>query len=418
MNKERLASILEQLTQLSMVGFVASLPVSIAFCQSSLGIGWISWLLKCLVEKRWNGFKTPLDLSFGLFLASALLSTVFSLSPWESFISLKKFYLLSVAYFIGFNIRGAARLLELMRLFLLMTALTGVYGMVMFGYGYQPRLLATQGMALTSGGIFMLAGLMTLAWNHYESQRKGNWLRMLSLAASALLLSSLVLTRTVSSWIGMMAGIPVMLRSWWKRAAMMALTALLLAGIFYTARNLRLSFIFYYGNKATSWNMRLGFWRMGWQLFKERPVVGTGLIDLGQLLKEKRTAEDVTIWQDIPMGGHLHNNFIQIAVTRGMVGLTAFLFMWFSVFAMTAKLMNSRSRIVGIFAGGILSVLVGFHVNGLAEWNFSDSEVVTIVWFLVGLSLALRRIHSAGLITTGTGTNDIRTAMDMRTVNG
>ncbi|MBI4727345.1 O-antigen ligase family protein [candidate division TA06 bacterium] len=398
MNKNMAANFLDQTTQLAMVGFVASLPVSIAFTQSSLFAGWVAWLLKCLVEKRWNGFKTPLDLGIGLFLASALLSTVFSLSPWESFISLKKFYLLSAVYFTGFNVKSPARLLELVKLFLGMTALTGVYGLVMFWFGYQPRLLAAQGMAMTSGGIFMMAGLLSLAWIQYQLGSPGRRQRLHSLAAAALLAASLILTRTVSSWFGFVMGFPALIRSWKRRTAVFLLAALLLAGVFYSANNYQMSFKLYSGNKATSWNMRLGFWRMGWQLIKERPVLGTGSIDLGQILKGMRTAEDEKLWQGIPMGGHLHNNFIQIAATRGFVGLAAFLFMWFSIFALAAKLMGSRSRLTGIFAGGIMAALTGFQINGLAEWNFSDSEVVTIVWVMAGLLLALHRFNIDGIL--------------------
>ena len=401
MNKDKAANFLDQTTQLAMVGFVASLPVSIAFTQSSLFVGWVAWLAKCLVGKKWNGFKTPLDLGFGLFLVSALLSTAFSLSPWESFISLKKFYLLSAVYFIGFNVKSPERLLELVKLFLGMTALTGVYGLVMFGFGYQPRLLAAQGMAMTSGGIFMMAGLLSLAWHRYQSQFPGKWGRALSLAVSALLGGCLLLTRTVSSWFGFVMGIPALIRSRWKRAVILAFTGLLLAGVYYSANNYQMSFKLYSGNKATSWNMRLGFWRMGWQLIKERPALGTGMIDLGLMLKGMRTAEDEKLWLGAPMGGHLHNNFIQIAATRGFTGLAAFLFMWYSVFAMAAKLMRSRSRLAAIFAGGILAALVGFQVNGLAEWNFSDSEVVTIVWFLTGLLLALHRFNLDGVLKDG-----------------
>jgi len=394
--KNRAAGVLDQIIDLSMVGFVASLPVSIAFTQSSLFVGWLAWLLKCGVEKRWNGFKTPLDLGFALFLASALLSTVFSLSPWESFISLKKFYLLSAVYFMGFNVRSPARLLELVKLFLGMTALTGVYGLVMFGFGYQPRLLAAQGMALTSGGIFMMAGLLSLAWLRYQPQLHNQWQRVQSWSAAALLIASLIFTKTISSWAGFMVGFPLLLRSRWKRAAMYSLIALLLAGIFYSANNLSLSFKIFNVNKSVSWNIRRSYWRMGWQLIKERPVLGTGSIGLAELLKAKRVPADDVIWQGAPMAGHLHNNFIEIAATLGFVGLAAFLFMWFSVFALAAELMRSQTRLTAVFAGGIAAVLVGFQVNGLAEWNFSDSEVVTIVWFLVGLLLALDRFERGG----------------------
>lgn len=389
MNKDKTANFLDQTTQLAMVGFVASLPVSIAFTQSSLFVGWVAWLVKCLVEKKWNGFKTPLDLGFGLFLASALLSTVFSLSPWESFSSLKKFYLLSAVYFIGFNVKSPARLLELAKLFLMMTALTGVYGLVMFGFEYQPRLLATQGMAMTSGGIFMMAGLLAVAWYQYSFTSGDKLNRILSLISCGMLFVSLVLTRTVSSWFGFIAGVFASFKTWGKRAIVLGLALVMLASVLIGVKNLRWSFMLFYGNKSTSWDMRLSMWRMGWDLIKEHPVVGTGMVDLGLLLKAKMTPADELVWQNIPIGGHLHNNFIHIAVTRGLLGLTAFIFIWVSIFAMLIKLIRSKSHITVIFARGIFSVVIGFLINGLAEWNFGDSEVVTILWFVAGLSLSL-----------------------------
>ncbi len=394
--KNRAIMILDRTVELSLVGFVASLPVSIAFTQSSLFVGWVAWLLKCLMEKRWNGFKTPLDPGFALFLLSALLSTVFSLNPMESFIGLKKFYLLTAVYFVGFNVKTPARLMDLAKLFLLITALTGVYGLVMFGFGYQPRLLAAQGMALTSGGMFMMAGLLSLAWHRQQAQLPGKRGRAELVVAAVLLVASLACTKTISSWAGFMAGFPVLIRSWWKRTAIYLLFGLLLTGIFYSVNNPRLSSKIFNVDKSVSWNLRLSIWRMGWDLVKERPVLGTGLIDLGELLKAKRVPSDDWLWNNAPMAGHLHNNFVQITATRGFTGLAAFIFMWLSVFILAAKLMRSQTRLTAVFAGGIAAALVGFQVNGLAEWNFSDSEVVTIVWFLVGLLMALDRFERGG----------------------
>lgn len=396
MDKEKLIHILDRTVQLALVGFVGSLPVSIAFTQSALFAGWLAWLMKCAVERKWHGFKTPLDLGFGLFLISALLSSAFSVSPGESLLSLKKFYLLSAVYFVGFNIKSRDRLLELVKLFLSMAALTGVYGMVMFALGQQTRLLGTQGMALTSGGIFMMASLLSWAWYRQQSQGSLGPKRGLALGISALNLSALLLTRSVSSWFGLVSGIPLLLRRWWTRAVLLVLAVLLLAGVFYAASNLRLSFVLFYGNKASSWNMRISQWRMGWDMFRERPVLGTGMVDLGQMQRERMNDSDREIWKASPTVGHLHNSLIQIAVTRGLLGLATFLFMWYSIFALAARLMKQGPAWPGILASGVAAALAGFQVNGLAEWNFGDSEVVTVAWALTGLLLAMHLMGKEG----------------------
>jgi hypothetical protein len=36
-----------------------------------------------------------------------------------------------------------------------------------------------------------------------------------------------------------------------------------------------------------------------------------------------------------------------------------------------------------------LAVFLAFNLNGFFEWNFGDAEVITIVWFVMGLALAV-----------------------------
>jgi uncharacterized membrane protein YuzA (DUF378 family) len=47
------------------------------------------------------------------------------------------------------------------------------------------------------------------------------------------------------------------------------------------------------------------------------------------------------------------------------------------------------------FALGALGGLVGFFASGLVHYNWGDSEVVTVFYLIMGLSLVIRRLTVA-----------------------
>ncbi|MDI6740193.1 MAG: hypothetical protein QME74_07500, partial [Candidatus Edwardsbacteria bacterium] len=225
---DRLSAKLDAVVQAAIVGFVGAMPVSIAFTQSALGIAWIAWLAKCLVEKKWRGFRTDLDLAIGLFFAACLAATVFSIHPLESLIGLKKFYLTSAVYLAAFNVRSLRRFQELLGLLVGMTALTGLYGIPYYFFAHQERLLSTQGMAMTSGGIYMMIALLALAlaWRYWTQ----SLLRAASGGAAIVAVAALALTKTVSSYAGWLFGLITLLFSA-KRAVVAVIVVVLSAGL-------------------------------------------------------------------------------------------------------------------------------------------------------------------------------------------
>lgn len=300
----------------------------------------------------------------------------------ESFISLKKFYLLSSVYLTAYNVKGTARALELVKLLVVMTALTGVYGLAMNMAGLQARLLAVQGMAMTSGGIFMIAGLLMTPYYSKTGLRAAGFFII-----TAIIMGSLILTKTVSAWLGWASG-ALFLLFIKKKYLIACLAVISAAGILVLALKPSSAGFFTY-RKMNTWEARLTTWRIGWQLIKERPFLGTGLIDLGELYQAKRTPEDIRLHGNNRRLGHLHNNFIHIAATMGIIGLLAFISMWIIIIKNMAELVHISHGSGRAFSAGLLSVVIAFLINGMAEWNFGDSEVITIVWFIIGISLSM-----------------------------
>jgi hypothetical protein len=91
-----------------------------------------------------------------------------------------------------------------------------------------------------------------------------------------------------------------------------------------------------------------------------------------------------------PNQWHLHNQYVQIGVTRGLFGLTGFLYIFIAAFGAGYR----RFRLCqdpwdrGV-SGGILAALAGFLVCGLTEYCWGDSEILMLLYMLLGLMVSI-----------------------------
>jgi len=382
--REKTIRILDAVIQTSIVGFAAALPVSIAFYHVCLGVGGAAFLLKCALSRKWLGRRTPLDLYFGLFFLACLVSSLASRKPLESLIGLKEFFLTTAVYLVAYNTGSVERIKEVAGVFLLTSALSGLYGLLAVAIGLQARLEGALGMAMTSGSIYMMASLLSL-WYLREAWGKPGLRKWLAGAAVLAITASLGLTKTVSSWLGWAGGLaahPPFRRRWLAYGPLLLAVAAA-AAVIASSATLGLNY-----SKQQTWQARLTMWKIGWQIIKEHPVTGVGLIDLGEIYQSKRTGQDIARYGDHRRYGHLHNIFIHITAITGFPGLAAFLLMFWAMLRMSWKTLRSGPPSLGAFSGAALAATAAFLVGGLAEWSFGDSEVVSTLWLITGLSAA------------------------------
>jgi len=94
----------------------------------------------------------------------------------------------------------------------------------------------------------------------------------------------------------------------------------------------------------------------------------------------------------LPMG-HMHSNLLQLALERGVPTLTVWLILIGMYIRMLVRIIrNSASdNFPRGLALGALGGVVGFFTSGLVHYNWGDSEVVMVVYFVMGLSLIVER---------------------------
>jgi O-antigen ligase len=129
---------------------------------------------------------------------------------------------------------------------------------------------------------------------------------------------------------------------------------------------------------------RLQFWRNGFKMFKDYPVFGVGDIDLAFLYVKYKEDYDKEIQ------GHMHNNYVHILVILGAFGFIVVMALLTKIFLINLKIYKKLKDIpfASSYALGAASSFVAFLVSGLTEWNFGDHEIITLVWFILGLNFA------------------------------
>jgi hypothetical protein len=129
---------------------------------------------------------------------------------------------------------------------------------------------------------------------------------------------------------------------------------------------------------------RLALWRAGFKIFRDHPIFGVGDIDLAFLYVKYKNEYDKEVQ------GHMHNNYIHVLVTLGAFGFIILSALMIKVFLIHVKIYNSLKKIpfVSSFALGSAASFIAFNVAGLTEMNIFDHEIITMVWFTLGLNLA------------------------------
>jgi O-antigen ligase len=253
----------------------------------------------------------------------------------------------------------------------------------------------------TYGESLQLLGSLVLGLLIALPGRRNRW-GVLLLGALALLGGALLLTVVRASWLAFLVSAVLMtligLR--WRAVLVVGACALplILAGLFVLQQTRRVGF---FDSRDDSIRWRQTVQREGWQLLTSSPrhlLVGVGMDSIKSHWRQWNLFDQGRL----PMG-HMHSDYLQLALERGVPTLIA----WLILMALYARLLWRLQRQVakqnwierGV-ALGALGGLAGFMISGIVHYNWGDSEVVMIFYMIMGLCLALDRLP---LTTENTG---------------
>jgi O-antigen ligase len=353
---------------------------SVALAHLALGAAALAALVLGVRYRTWILRRTPADPALLGFAASWVLAAALAVDRAGSIVPLKKLLLLPILHLGAAVFATGSRARNALRLFVGGIAMTALVVLLQFLLVPHPSTDRLRGLThyMTFSGLLALALPLAAAGCAGARGRA----RLAYATALAVLAVSLVVGMTRSAWLGSVAAAAAMLaraRPRWALAAPVAagLVFLVLPSA-YRARAVS-SFDLAHPDNVE----RLRLWRAGLDMWRDHPWTGVGLMDLKPLVIQYERAGSG------PVHGHLHDNWIQIAATTGVIGLVAYGWLMVALGALAWRAGSAapdrESRALGL---GVWGAFVAFQVAGLFEWNFGDVEITIALYFLAASALA------------------------------
>src|SRR6266436_3869241 len=213
---------------------------------------------------------------------------------------------------------------------------------------------------------------------------------------------ALLLSVTRASWLSLLVSATLITALSVSRKKLMVIGAcalpLILIGLFVLQQKRKVGF-FDQSDNSIVWRQRV--WHDGFHLLVSNPrhlLVGVGMDSIKAHWREWGLFDNGRM----PMG-HMHSDYLQIALERGIPALIV----WLILLGTYARMLwRVRRRVLpenwierGIVLGA-LGGLLGFMCSGLVHYNWGDSEVVMIFYLIMGFSLVVERLTRETVITT------------------
>lgn len=376
--------------------------------------------------------RSPLDIPALAYLSIAGLATLFAPDRLVSFYPspLRGDGLLVHAAYVLAGL-GAARLSARQRGFLLRAMLTSgaLIGLVALGqyYGADPlpsigfqvvqpqvefpdgtsmfvfdpvgpgdRSIATLGQPMFLGALTVLLLPVAVAFATTGSRRGAS---LFSAASAVLLYGGLVASQSRTAWIALGASGTVLVgllpksRIVWARLAALVVVLAAVTVVMSATRpqaglaQRAVSVVGEVQRPDRSLGQRIYIWAQTLHLIRQRPALGWGFSALlsrfpgyGTPEYRRRFGEDVVELIDNP-----HNEFLSVAFSIGLIGLTAYLWVW-SV-AVSSAVRGVRGHAGrGSLSGALLAALLAYFIWMQTAW--SHIGVANVLWIVLGLAAA------------------------------
>ena len=356
------------------------------------------WFAKVALTKSYRMLvKTPLNLPIGLFVLICIISSlkgilVGSVKPLpSSFYILKTAEFFMIYFLVVNNVKTRAQVKKLLALFLMVSVLVAIYGIVQIGTidrisapfetgGTEPN---------TMGGYFVLIMAVALALLLYAPSPKQ---RFLMGGLFVLIFITFLYTLSRSSYMAFLVMLPtVILFSPHKRLLILLPLFLVLSPLVLPQKVLdRVNQTFQKDSKGgpvyvgtlqlpievdSSTLERISVWKKAKYNFLQRPFLGAGI-----------TALDV-----------IDSQYARLIVEVGAAGFVLFLWLQIRIFRTGLNtFQNTDDKLFKAISLGLLGGLIAMLIQSWGAITFLIVRIMEPFWFLTGLMVVCNKIVLEG----------------------
>ena len=359
------------------------------------------WFVLALYDKRYRPRKSWILIFFGAFVFIMSLATIFGANPYHSFWSnyermeglLTYFHLL--AYFLILTaVLNTERLWKwFFHASLGVSAVVGIYGILQMAgklaiHQGSVRLDATLGNA-SYLAVYMIFNIFLALFYFAKEKEWYKWFYLPLIALQAIILYHTATRGAILGLIGglALAGFVIALFSKSKKARVSAVSfivlIIVLLGSFWALRSSdfikrsqvlsRFSSISFH---ETTTQSRFVIWKMSWEGFKEKPILGWGPENFNLVFNKYYQP---ILYKQEPWFDRAHNVFFDHLISGGVFGLFAYLGLFFS--ALYYLLFKRKQIGFSSYDSAILTGLFGaYFFNNLFVF---DNLISFLMFFAV-----------------------------------
>lgn len=369
------------------------------------------WMIRISKEGRIFIRRNSLNLPVLGFFVMCVIATVFSINSRVSFWGLYNFYFWGFATVCGYvmlfcvivNNLEERDIPIISNLIILTSLFAAVYGILQY-FGIRifhnvplakgQRIWSTFGNA-TYFATFLAVGIPFTWTKLIQTERRG--IQIIFGAISGILFFSLLLTLTRAAWVSLFGAAVVfayVLNKFGmkKRKFTRFLTILLLYLCIFSVTSVSVKLregssnlspvikrVRSFTNKSDlGIRGRLAMWRIASKMVKDRPLLGSGLDSFYLLFPSYRDLRCSRTLGNNINAAYTHDEFIQIAVSAGLIGLGIYIWLWSSLFHVARKVTKEGSKYRDVLMPFVLAGVVIFIQN-----LFAFNPITTSVYFWV-----------------------------------
>jgi len=390
--------VIESGIQLFLYAQAVCLPLSIAATHVCLGVLILLWGYQYGI-KRIPPVRTFLDRPILIYLTAVLAAGLVGVNSGRSLLHVLALWHIALYLIVVNWVPDQGRMRRLIWILFGFAALNGLYGIVqhvsggldLFRFGGTERIMKVDDQVRATGifdhymtfsGQMLLVGLLGTGLLLFWAKGRTRWILA---GAVMVFFGAIWASFTRNAWVGLGAGFLTIALFKERRTMILLVTGLFLtvALLSWADRGFRIRAVSTVTIQDRSTIERLEIWRATIDMIHDHPLLGVGIGNFGKVFDQYRDRYGAT------PRSHAHNTLLQVTAENGLIGLAAYLFVWYVFFReMIRKAMATIDPFIRGVTIGTIGALVGFHVAGLFEYNLGDSEVATMMWFIVGLGMA------------------------------
>jgi putative inorganic carbon (hco3(-)) transporter len=354
------------------------------------------FLIYCFGIKEFRISNNPFSKPLMLYMASIGLSMVYSINLRSAMQETRYLIPLFCLLFFASNLKEKQSI-KLIKIILVSASILGVYGIYQYFWGfehlkeylnihlkdalkttYAREILETRRAIGTffspnMFGIYLAMAIPICAGFLLKkrSEKKSYAFALLSLT---LILTALILTKSLAAWLSLFSGIVLFLAFYQKHLSRRVVFIFFISAVLITVSLLilRYDMFFNFTNQQNTVLQRISFWRNTAKIIRDFPFKGIGTGNLPNIyLKYRGFAENETMFS--------HNIFLQTWAETGILGIIAIILL-ISAFIRTSFKIERNF----INAGLIISSYA-FIINNLFDFSYFIPQVSFLWWTCLGL---------------------------------